>query len=225
MVNVNNKPKRSPLGLPFGNATFYWCAGTGLSLFWLGVKAPAQLAGKKLSTAFAVHLTCAGATSVVCMFNLCFSPSQGPIQKKLHRYLGRLGVVTSLTGLAFGYIAAWTDKGVPRASAMGLSVVGILQLKTTLQGFHAIRSAAHAASPAEKNALVKKHVSSMNILFYGTCLGPMWFRIVPWAVEAMAKAAGRDPETLPPVFMFLGMIPATLTPGLAITALAGRRFF
>lgn len=152
---------------------------------------------------------------------MCFSPSQCAMFKKIHRWLGRIGVSTSLIGLGFGYVAAWTSSEVPLGSAIGLSSVGILQLLNTVKGFNAIRKAAKEKTAAKKKALVQEHVKAMNILFYGACLGPSWFRGVPWG----AKAASIDPTPLSPWFMFLGMIPAFMTPGLAIGALKRRRFF
>lgn len=209
------------LRIPFGNATAYWCAGSTLTLFWFIFKAPQTLKGKTLSAAFTVHLACSVTTASVCMWNLCFTPSQGPVIRTLHRGLGRLSVAASLVGLGFGYVAAWTDERVPRAGAIGLSAVGVLQLVLTLQGFNAIRSAAHAVTAAERSRLVTKHVESMNTLFYGACLGPAWFRVAAWGAEA----AGFDASDLPWWFEFLGMIPAILLPGSAVRSLKRRSFF
>ncbi|KAL1520252.1 hypothetical protein AB1Y20_023722 [Prymnesium parvum] len=210
------------LSLPFGNATAFWCAGAGLTLFWFGLKAPAKLREHEhaLSPAFRAHLLCSGVTSCVCMWNLCFSPSQGPLLAAIHKRLGRLGVATSLLGLSAGYVAAWTDEGVPRPTAAGLSAVGALQLYFTLAGVRHVRLAQHALGDERKRHL-EKHAQAMNALFFGACLGPAWFRLPGWAAEAM----GQDPKALPEGVMFLGMIPAVLMPRAAYLALSRRRFF
>ena len=90
------------LSTPFGTATAFWCVGTGLTFTWVGFKAPQKLKEKTISTAFGVHLVCAGTTSLVCIWNLCLSPSQGPVREILHRGFGRFGMVTSILGTGCG---------------------------------------------------------------------------------------------------------------------------
>merc|ERR1712084_34206 len=114
---------RSNIPTPFGNANAFWCIGVGLTSVFFA-SAQKILEGRQISTAFKIHPGCAGTTSLVCIWNLCFSPSQGPTRAMLHRSLGKLGTLTSLLGLACGYVAAWCDADVPRGAAIGLSCVG-----------------------------------------------------------------------------------------------------
>ena len=204
---------------PFGNANAFWFVGAGLSTYFFGTT-PRKLEGKQMSTAFKVHLACACTTTYVCLWNLCFSPSQGPIRAMLHSGVGRLGMVTSLVGLGCGYVAAWYDEGVPRGTAIGLSCVGVLQLFYTVTGFRQIRAAQLATGELRKQ-LINQHIRSMNVLYYGACLGPAWFRVPEWAMAALDK----DPHELPQGLMFVGLVPAFLLPGKGVSAVLRKRFF
>ena len=84
---------------------------------------------------------------------------------------------------------------------------------STPSGYRYIRLAQHAVGDTRK-LLVDHHMRAVNVLFYGACLGPAWFRIPEWA----AVAVGQDPQKLPPSTMFLGMVPAILLSRLAISA-------
>ena len=42
------------------------------------------------------------------------TPSEGRRFAKIHKILGRVALVLSLTGTVMGYVAAWTDEGIPR---------------------------------------------------------------------------------------------------------------
>ena len=47
--------------------------------------------------------------------------------------LGRVGVATSLIGLLCGYIAAWTDQGVPRKTVRGMWIKDIVDKHVVTQ--------------------------------------------------------------------------------------------
>ena len=47
-------------------------------------------------------------------------------------------------GTVLGYVAAWTDEGIPRGTAIGLSIVGISQFKHTIRGYRYIKLAQSA---------------------------------------------------------------------------------
>lgn len=173
-----------PLTLP-------WCVGTGITAAWFGYFAPASLARvaqkHPISPAFKAHLFCAVSTTLVCVWNLWKTPSEGELYRKVHKLLGRYAGICSILGTAFGYVAAWTDVGVPRGTAIGLSVVGVLQFKATFKGWRAIRQAQFSKAE-ERKALIHEHRVQMNTLFYGCCLGPAWFRIPKWL--GLAKGPG-----------------------------------
>ena len=170
-----------------------------------------------MSLPFRVHLICAGTTTIICVWNLWRTPSCGAVAKAVHKALGRIAMCTSLIGLSFGYIAAWTMPNVPRASAIGLSIVGLLQLKETLIGFRAIKQAQRAKGD-EKKALIEKHRAAMHGLFFGCCLGPAWFRVPGWIGLIPAG------QVAPPWVQFLGVLPPFVIVPLALKASAGKRF-
>jgi len=127
------------------------------------------------------------------------SESEGAQLAMVHKWLGRLAMITSLVGTTLGYVAAWTDVAVPRATAIGLSVVGVLQYWHTVKGYKAIKQA-QASVGDERKRLIEIHRASMTNLYYGCCLGPAWFRLPGWlglikmgSAPLWAQAAGMLP--------------------------------
>jgi len=180
-----------------------WCIGTGVVAAWFGHFAPRTIAASggvaHMSSAFRVHLLCACSTTLVCVWNHLYTPSEGAQLAMVHKWLGRLAMITSLVGTTLGYVAAWTDVAVPRATAIGLSVVGVLQYWHTVKGYKAIKQA-QASVGDERKRLIEIHRASMTNLYYGCCLGPAWFRLPGWlglikmgSAPLWAQAAGMLP--------------------------------
>ena len=67
------------------------------------------------------------------MLNVVKSPSKLTTPRQ-HIRVGRAGVAASYLSLLFAYVHAWTDPFVPQGLALGLSIVGVLQLLFTTGG-------------------------------------------------------------------------------------------
>ena len=76
---------------------------------------------------------------------------------KIHKILGRVALVLSLVGTVLGYVAAWTDEGIPRGTAIGLSVVGVFQFKHTIRGYRYIKLAQQAVGD-----LIERYVDAVH---------------------------------------------------------------
>ena len=133
---------------------------------------------------------------------------------KIHKILGRVAMVLSLVGTVLGYVAAWTDEGIPRGTAIGLSVVGVFQFKHTIRGYRYIKLAQSAVGD-EKKRLIDEHRKSMTRLYYGCCLGPAWFRIPSWLGLA---SPGSNAQ-------FFGIIPPIVCINMAIRTYENKSFF
>ena len=113
-----------------------------------------------------------------------------------------------------GYVAAWTDEGIPRGTAIGLSIVGVFQFKHTIRGYRYIKLAQSAVGD-EKKQYVDEHRKSMTRLYYGCCLGPAWFRIPSWLGLA---SPGSNAQ-------FVGIIPPIVCINVAIRTYENKSFF
>ena len=167
-----------------------------------------------MSLAFRVHLLCACTTTLICVWNTLLTPSEGRRFAKIHKILGRVALVLSLVGTVLGYVAAWTDEGIPRGTAIGLSVVGVFQFKHTIRGYRYIKLAQQAVGD-EKKRLIDEHRKSMTRLYYGCCLGPAWFRIPSWLGLA---SPGSNAQ-------FVGIIPPIVCINVAIRTYENKSFF
>ena len=185
---------------------------------WFGYFAPTVLLRQAtISPAFRVHLACSGCTTLACVWNLWRTPSVGPLARRVHRVLGRVASVTSIVGTVCGYIAAWTDEGVPRGTAIGLSIVGVLQFFYTIKGMRAIRQAKYATGISKKQ-LIERHQEAMIELFYGCCLGSAWFRLPGWLGLVKVGSA-------PLWAQALGIVPPFFIIPLALRAHRSHSFF
>jgi len=224
-----------------------WCIGAGITAVWLGHFAPRTVAASggtaHMSAAFRIHLLCAVATTVCCISNLLFTPGDGAVFGRIHKWVGRLAVPASLVGTALGYVAAWTDVGVPRATAIGLAVVGVLQFTNTVQGVRAIRKAqerplragplvlsscssvdviarlcTQASTGDERKRYIEQHRAAMSSLYYGCCLGPAWFRLPGWLGLVKMGSA-------PLWAQAAGMVPPFILTPIAIRASRNKTFW
>merc|ERR1712217_766281 len=146
-----------------------------------------------------LHLICAGLISFICLWNVFHTPSHGPAYCVVHRWLGRCGMLASLIGLMFGLITAWWERYSDDAMglAIGLSIVGCLQLYYTTTGYYAIYQ---AVSNRDNDDIFKEKVAEHKAKMIGlwvSCLSPGWFRI-----PQMLGASGDSS------LMFLGLVPA-----------------
>ena len=206
-------PKPRPRGL-----TAPWLFGFIVVVAWFGYFAPRALAAHggvpAMSLAFRVHLLCACTTTLICVWNTLLTPSEGRRFAKIHKILGRVALVLSLVGTVLGYVAAWTDEGIPRGTAIGLSVVGVFQFKHTIRGYRYIKLAQSAVGD-EKKRYVDEHRKAMTRLYYGCCLGPAWFRIPSWLGLA---SPGSNVQ-------FVGIIPPIVCINMAIRTYEDKSFF
>merc|ERR1712196_268382 len=143
-----------------------------------------------------------GTISLVCLVNIFHTPSHGPRYCVFHRWLGRVGVVASFVGVAFGIITAWWERYSPETQGLsiGLTILGVLQTYFTIAGFWHVRKAvALRYRDTTDKDLFKKHIDAHKFNMIGlwmACLGPAWFRI-----PQMLGASASSP------LMFLGLIP------------------
>ena len=73
----------------------------------------------------------------------------------------------------------------------------------------------------EREMLIQTHKCNATALFYGTCVGPLWFRVFP---SLIALFQGVDYEDVDENFIFVGLIPHLLV-GLKVARIRPGQWF
>jgi hypothetical protein len=133
-----------------GNWTFYWSAGTIISLwFCLGLGFPYLInfphTGKN-PIAF-IHVIFSMVITAICVWNIFHTPSHGPTYKLLHIWLGRIALFISAIAVFFGFLSVWYLLYVPGGQlkggglgfGIGISIGGTAHVISVIVGFHYIR--------------------------------------------------------------------------------------
>ena len=92
------------------------------------------------------HFLGSGPLLLACLWNLYFTPYTLEVlhnlSKKIHIYVGRVGLfLGTFLGCIGGFVHVWTDPLMSQGIAIGLSVVGALQLTYTILMFLPIKQA------------------------------------------------------------------------------------
>lgn len=135
------------------------------------------------------HLVGSCIISFACLWNFFHTPSHGQTYRVIHRWVGRIGLVSSIIGAVFGIITAWFERKVDFGLAIGLTVLAFMQTYYTIASYITIRAAIQkrrmnelASTPTteeqkeEEEKLIGKHKDAVVRLWI-TCIAPAWFRI------------------------------------------------
>jgi hypothetical protein len=100
--------------------------------------------------ALAIHIVAAGFIYLACAHNCLITPSLHPIAKLSHTWIGRLGLLSGIVSFSLGLFLAWyrlavgSDALVEGSTTLGfvipITIGGILQIISEVQGFRAIRN-------------------------------------------------------------------------------------
>ena len=205
-----------------------------------------------------LHFLGSGPLLLAGLWNLYLTPKTLEtvynLPKKIHIYVGRVGLfLGTFLGCMGGFIHVWTDPFQKQPFAIGLSVVGVLQISFTVLMLLPIKRAQklgkeieeleknklHGESVTdrcesdpniwviesenpndlvqieeklaklkeEREVLIQTHKCNATALFYGTCVGPLWFRLFP---SLIALFQGVDYEDVDENYIFVGLIPHLL---------------
>lgn len=131
---------------------------------------------------FMIHLVCSATISLVCLWNVFHTPSHGEIYKKIHRLLGRVGLIASLFGAVFGWLTAWVERDIEMGQKVALSIIGAFQTYWTVESYRTIRKKRYlVGDPSteeyqDKQAeIIKSHREAVLRLWI-FCLAPAWIR-------------------------------------------------
>ena len=220
-----------------GNWSGYWVLGFLTSFAFFFPTNPVFVEARErqpFGPWFLVHLTCAGAISFICLFNIFHTPSQGPKYCVFHRWLGRVGIIVSVVAALTGIIVAWWERYTPGliGQSIALSFLAVMQIFVTVKGYIVIRTAkqypsskesgvavsAESVAPLdsaeERKKWIEKHRYWMLFLWV-CCLGPAWFRVP-------GVFFGASPNSN---WMFIALIPTNFWIPLYLRALEKKSFW
>ena len=129
-----------------------------------------------------IHLISSATISLVCLWNVFHTPSHGEIYKKIHRLLGRIGLVASLFGAVFGWLTAWVERDVEMGQRIGLSFLGVGQIYFTVLSFTTIRKKRYLVGDPSTKEYQDKEAEIINshkdavLTLWVFCLAPAWIR-------------------------------------------------
>ena len=226
----------------------------------------------KIAPFMVLHFLGSGPLLLAGLWNLYFTPGTLEtvynLPKKIHIYVGRVGLFLGIVlGCIGGFLHVWTDPFQKRAFAIGLSVVGALQITFTILMLLPIKKAQKLGREIEeletnklqssfetdnlgsetngwildasmlidlqkkekrleqlkeeREMLIQTHKCNATALFYGTCVGPLWFRVFP---SLIALFQGVDYEDVDENFIFVGLIPHLLV-GLKVARIRPGQWF
>jgi hypothetical protein len=117
---------------------------------------------------FGLHLTTCIIVSFACIWNIFHQPSDGPLYRKIHVWLGRVGLIAGFISVFFGYLTVWWERYNPNTTGfnIGISIGGALQVIFQVVGYLAI-----------KKWNVARHSSAMQVVFFGGCCIPAMMRV------------------------------------------------
>ena len=161
-----------------GNFNIYWLIGVALAIWFLFVYAPPRF-HSGLSWMSIVHFVGAYSFYLVCIWNIFHTPSHGSVYRNLHVWLGRYAMVLGYVATAFGFYVTWRPGSyVPRSSAIGLSVGGVLQVFVQTRAWYSMRRARQIVDdPEKKQKLIESHAGDMVAAFLLACGIPAAIRL------------------------------------------------
>jgi len=199
------------------NCNFWWCLGLAMTLAGflpMGKSMHAAQQRKAFGPWLILHLVGSAGIALACLWNILVPASLGKMACKCHRVVGYIGLCASVLGVVSGLITAWWERFEAKLIGLfaGLSAVAALQTLAMVMGYVSIRRA--KADPSQFDRYVWRHKCFMYLL-WGSCLGPMFFRI-PQVFFGVASSSE---------LMFLGLIPSMFWPWIALRASEKRSFF
>jgi len=129
------------------NANLYWRLATGLAVWFLCFHTPVFWRQRRISrdTMLAVHIVTAAMVYLACVHNCLLTPSLHAVTKWMHRWMGRIGLLSGLVSFSLGAFLAWSrlnrvgEGSTSLGFAIPITIGGILQLQCEYKGYRAIR--------------------------------------------------------------------------------------
>ena len=120
------------------------------------------------------------------VWNVFHTPSHGACFRSAHKAAGRVGLPCSLLGAGFGFLTVWWERYavLEAGQRIGLSVVGALQLYSSVVGWRAIRAVRGEDHEEERAAKIRTHKLHMINVFM-CCFGASMLRVAPKVLGAL----------------------------------------
>ena len=114
------------------------------------------------------------------------TPSHGACFRSAHKAAGRVALPCSLLGAGFGFLTVWWERYavLEAGQRIGLSVVGALQLYSSVVGWRAIRAVRGEDHEEERAAKIRTHALHMINVFM-CCFGASMLRVAPKVLGAL----------------------------------------
>lgn len=157
-----------------GNCTFYLIIGLVTSLaffapFTFNIPLIEARNRQPFGPCMWTHLIGSVIISLACLWNIFHTPSHGNIYTILHRWIGRVGLVSSVVGAFFGFIVAWFERKIDTGQAIALTILGGCQIWWTFESYRTIRVVLdertknlHPSNHHENNGLQQEHSLATN---------------------------------------------------------------
>lgn len=121
---------------------------------------------------FAVHLWSCTMISLLCVWNLFYTPGFGPVHRTVHVCTGWIALTCSTVAMITGFLTAWWERysGVTTL-AVSSSAGGASQLISSFFAVYYI-----CKRPRTKDN-IRRHIMMNAIVFYGGCITPAIIRL------------------------------------------------
>eukprot|EP00525_Craspedostauros_australis_P014044 CAMPEP_0198114198 /NCGR_PEP_ID=MMETSP1442-20131203/5651_1 /TAXON_ID= /ORGANISM="Craspedostauros australis, Strain CCMP3328" /LENGTH=243 /DNA_ID=CAMNT_0043771457 /DNA_START=328 /DNA_END=1059 /DNA_ORIENTATION=- len=186
----NQQQQRPSAKIPLARIA-YWTVGTALAVWFLGIHAPPYIRKHEADSLFYIHLVGAYGLYLACIHNSMITPS---LQRHLHVWMGRMGMVMGIVGFVFGAILALGRFiYIDPTFAIAITSGGIFQLMAQFFGYRSIRRYQQIkarledgsvtedddkeALKAEQHTCLQFHIGNMAGLFFSACGIPAMIRL------------------------------------------------